>query len=299
MRVKPREIILSFKKHQGKVARVVKELGIHRSTVYRWLKKARVTTPSRFSSRGLKRQSTKPKTIKRALLRVDKVKIEAVRKQFGWDADKITAHLRLTVSSKTVHRYLSDKGLVRKYGYHRRPRFQDTTHMHAKNAKTVGYLQMDVKCITPQLSGLPWTCYEYGVIDIFSRYKQAVILNHLDQDGAIKALLKIIPQLPFTPIFLQTDNGLEFQDRFRKQIEALGMKYHYIHKSSPNENALIERSFRTDEEEFFFRLERRPQDYDELKDLFSQYLHQYNHVRPHHGINLKTPYEIVANVMSD
>ncbi len=30
---------------------------------------------------------------------------------------------------------------------------------------------MDVKYITPELSGLPWTCFEYAIIDIFSRFK--------------------------------------------------------------------------------------------------------------------------------
>ena len=83
----------------------------------------------------------------------------------------------------------------------------------------------------------------------------------------------------------------------------MGVKYHYIHKSTPNENALIERSFRTDEEEFFFRLDKRPQHYDELRDLFASYLHDYNHERPHHGIDLKTPYQVikdhVANVVID
>ncbi len=76
------------------------------------------------------------------------------------------------------------------------------------------------------------------------------------------------------------------------------MKYHYIHKSTPNENALIERSFRTDEEEFFFRLEKQPDNYDELRKLFAQYLYDYNYIRPHLGIDLKTPYEVVANVLS-
>lgn len=99
-------------------------------------------------------------------------------------------------------------------------------------------------------------------------------------------------------MFLQTDNGLEFQERFRNHVKALGIKYHYIHKNTPNENALIERSFRTDEEEFFFRLEKQPQNYDELRELFAKYLYEYNHVRPHLAIDLKTPYEVIANVLS-
>ena len=299
MRVNPRELVLTVKKLDFDVEATADKLGVHRSTVYRWIKKARKGSRFSLSSVGLERNSTRPHTIAHALTSKNKVEIEDVRVSFGWDAEKITAHLKLPVNSRTVHRFLVKKDLVRKYGYHRRPRFQDTVHMHAKNTKSVGYLQMDVKYITPELSGLPWTCFEYAVIDIYSRYKEAVILNHLDQDGSISALLTIVPRLPFKPVFLQTDNGLEFQKRFRDTVEGIGLKYHYIHKSTPNENALIERSFRTDEEEFFFRLTKRPDHYDELRDLFAKFLHKYNHIRPHHGINLKTPYEVVANVLSD
>jgi transposase InsO family protein len=152
---------------------------------------------------------------------------------------------------------------------------------------------MDVKYITPELSGLPYTCFEYAVIDIFSRYKEAVILNHLDQDGSMVALFEMLPKLPFKPVFLQTDNGLEFQGRFHQVCEEMKLKHHLIHKNTPNENALIERSFRTDEEEFFFRLEHAPQHYDELRGWFSSYLNKYNTWRPHLGLNLKTPMEVV------
>lgn len=120
-----------------------------------------------------------------------------------------------------------------------------------------------------------------------------MILNQLDQDGSIKALMEVIQRLPFKPLFIQTDNGLEFQQRFRQFVADIGLKYHYIHKQSPNENAVIERSFRTDEEEFYFRLEHQPENYDELRALFAQHLYQYNHIRPHHGINLKTPIQII------
>lgn len=213
-------------------------------------------------------------------------------------AEKIVVKLDLPMSWRTVHRFLAQKGLMREYGYHRRPKFQDTVHMHAKNTRTIGYLQMDVKYVTPELSGLPWTCFEYAVIDIFSRYKEAVILNHLDQDGSMATLLEILPKLPFKPVFIQTDNGLEFQERFHELCTTMGLKHHFIHKNTPNENALIERSFRTDEEEFFFRLEQAPQQYDELRDWFAAWLHDYNYERPHLGIELKTPYQVVANVLS-
>ena len=182
---------------------------------------------------------------------------------------KIERKLSLPVHGSTLHRLFVRRRLVRKYGYHRRPKFQDTLHMDLGNTKTIGYLQMDVKYITPELSGLPHTCFEHATIDIFSGYKEAVILNHLDQDGSMVALLETLPKPPFKSLFIQTDNGPEFQGRFHKMCEEMKLKHHLIHKNTPNENALIERSFRTDEEEFFFWLEKALQHYDELRDWFA------------------------------
>jgi transposase InsO family protein len=153
---------------------------------------------------------------------------------------------------------------------------------------------MDVKYLTPQLTGLPWTCYEYAIIDIYSRYKDAVVLNQLDQDGAISALLEIIPRLPFTPVFIQTDNGLEFQSTFKEFCTAQGLQHHHIHKRSPNENAVIERSFRTDQDEFLYRRTKSFTHYDDLREALASFLHHYNTVRPHFGIGLKTPMEVVT-----
>ena len=294
MRHSIRKILRILKANNGDCLKTSKELGIHKSTVYRW-KKRRETS----SRKWVKRRSTRPHNVKYILTEEEKRLILAVRKKRGCTAEKIKYILKLKVHHRTIHRFLQRTQNVREYGYHRRPRFQDTFHMHVKNTHTVGYLQMDVKVVTPELSGLPWTCFEYAVIDIFSRYKEAVILNQLDQDGSIVALLEMLPKLPFKTVFIQTDNGLEFQKRFQGFLSGMNIKHHHIHKSTPNENAVIERSFRTDEEEFYFRIEKRPKHYDELRDLLKEFLHYYNHERLHMGINFKTPAEAVAEVVSD
>lgn len=292
-----RKMLLVLKKHRGNCAKAAKELGVHRSTILRWKKRS-----SRFGREcinGVRRTSTRPHTIHHSLSDEDERRIIEVRKKYGCTAEKIKYILKLKVAHRTIHRFLKRSGLVSEYGYHRRPRFQDTFHMHAKNVTTVGYLQMDVKVVTPELSGLPWTCFEYAVIDIYSRWKDAVILNQLDQNGAMTALLEIIPRLPFETVFIQTDNGLEFQKRFDAMLTDMNIQHHFIHKATPNENAVIERSFRTDEEEFYFRIEKRPKHYDELRELYRKYLYYYNHERLHMGINFKTPAEMVAEVVSD
>lgn len=303
MRIEPRKIIQTFKATQS-VSAVVAILGINKSTVYRWLKRARSAYPygaPKYRERGLKRKSTRPQRIHYALSSDERVRIEHLRQQYAYTAKKLKKVGAITASVATIERYLKRRGLSKERPRHRRPLCQDTIHMHVKNTATTGYLQMDVKYLTPELTGLPWTCFEYAIIDIYSRYKDAVILNQLDQDGAISALIEMVQRLPFQAVFVQTDNGLEFQSRFTEHAHALHLEHHHIHKSTPNENAVIERSFRTDEEEFIY-FKAPFTDYDDLRQKYATWLHWYNNERPHLGINLQTPLEVitsVANVVRD
>ena len=84
----------------------------------------------------------------------------------------------LEVSASTIHRYSQRAVLVRPSTKRRRP----------SHCPGLGYLQMDVKYITPELSGLPYTCYLYAAMDIYSRYKVGLILPTLvgsDAQGAV------------------------------------------------------------------------------------------------------------------
>ena len=152
MRHSTKEIARVLKANNGNCLKTSEELGIHISTIYRW--KKRSFKYGRYYINGVKRKSTRPHTVKYILTREEKRLIIKVRKKRGCTAEKIKYILKLNVSSRTIHRFLKRAGYVREYGYHRRPRFQDTFHMHVKNVHTVGYLQMDVKVVTPELSGL-------------------------------------------------------------------------------------------------------------------------------------------------
>ena len=96
------------------------------------------------------------------------------------------------------------------------------------------------------------TCYLYAAMDISSRYKVGLIFPKLDESGALLVLYYAVQQLPLH--YVQTDNGLEFQRCFHAKCAELCLEHFHIHKSFPNDNAVIERRFRTDEEECFFRL---------------------------------------------
>jgi transposase InsO family protein len=165
--------------------------------------------------------------------------------------------------------------------------------MRPANTSSPGHIQADVKYVTPELSGLPYTTYEYGFIDIYSRYKLALILPVVDEAGSILTLKWLLKAAPFQIVSVQTDNGLEFQSGFHAFCGQNQISHYYIHKRSPNENAVIERSFRTDQEEFFFRLDTAPKDINELNNWLQKYLIRYNQERPHFSLNFKTPSQVL------
>lgn len=312
MRVEPGLIIKTLKKNNGAVRKTARELGISPGTVINWRRRAvgsramSTTNPSvrlKHLKENVTRLSTRPITVRtgQTISRQDRKAILDLRQEKGYGARKIRYLLDLDISARTVHNFLKDEGLVKSSNY-RRPRYQETTHMYVKNVDRPGKLQLDVKYATPELSGLVHTTYLYAIIDIYSRFKAGVILPALDQALTIEAMRYLLPKLPdqikSRLNFIQTDNGLEYQQQFLDFLEQAHLelnlphpiKHHYIHKSSPNENAVIERSFRTDEEEFFWRI-KRPEDLTELNIMYQTWMEEYNTRRPHLSLNYKTPME--------
>lgn len=294
-RVPIRTIVETWKACGQNYSRTARQLGIDRRTVKRWVDRGR--QPRGYVRwQGVQRQSTAPRHPKRALQGEAAAQVRAWREATGFCREKLAfmAHSHgLTVSASTIHRLLQRAGLIRASTKRRRPRFQNGQVMRPSNCPGLGYLQMDVKYVTPELSGLPYTCYLYAAMDIHSRYKVGLILPKLDAGGALLALYHATQHFPFPLRYVQTDNGLEFQQRFHAHCGAQGLEHFYIHKSSPNDNAVIERSFRTDEEEFFFWLEEAPQNHLELNTWYQAYLVKYNTIRPHMGINMLTPKEAI------
>lgn len=305
MRVDPKDIIFKLRENNDCVRQTARDLGISPGTVINWRRRAATGSlrhGHRYSTRGLVRHSTAPRTLTRrgtTLSADQQAMLIRLRKETRYGADKLAKLVAVGKHPKTIHRFLKVRGLTAPTKNYRRPRYQQTTHMYLKNALQPGKLQMDVKYVTPELSGLVHTTYLYSVIDIWSRWKQGVILPAVDQALAIEALKYIVPLLPFKSDFVQTDNGLEFQSRFKAYVTGeLGWEHHHIHKSSPNENAVIERSFRTDEEEFFWWLEGPATDLTRLNADYQGYLNKYNTYRPHLGIDLQTPREKLTSYSS-
>lgn len=286
-----KSIIQTFKA-TGNVSVTARELGISRMTVYRWLRRGK-TLSGPVTYRLVRRKSTKPKTIHYLLTNQQRLDIVHVYQQEHVGAKKIKRILKLSVSERTIHRYLQRRNIIPKQTHYRRPLFQNGKAMRPKNTTELGYLQMDTKHVTPELSGLSFTCYEYGAIDIVSRYKLAVILPDISDESAALALQYFLKWFPFKITYVQTDNGLEFQRAFDDLCQKRNITHYFIHKNSPNENAVIERSFRTDQDEFYFWLEKTPEHIGELNTWLQTFIIKYNTWRPHQALDYKTPIEVV------
>jgi transposase InsO family protein len=295
MRVNPKEIIRLLQ--AGHTAKeVASSLGVSMRTVWYWKKRAISPHTLKLSRHCAKRKSTKPLSTPRseAISKREKEQIKELRIESAWGAERIQHVLGLEASDRAVHRYLVKEGLVNSV-QHRRPRYQDTVHKGLHNVHEPGTIQMDVKYATPHLSGLVHTTYLYAGIDLFTRYKVGWIYPDLDSHTAAEALEWFLHSFPFPISFVQTDNGLEFQAAFQRALNLFELPHHFIHKASPNENAVIERSFRTDDEEFFtHRLPRsgRPKDLPELNAKYQDWMHIYNEKRPHHGLDFRTPVQM-------
>jgi len=98
-----------------------------------------------------------------------------------------------------------------------------------------------------------------------------------------------------------TDNGSEFgsgknaknkdTNPFERMLTELGIKHRYTRPYRPQTNGKIERLWRTLNDDLM-----NDTDFDtieELKDELLQYMYYYNELRPHQGLNGKTPAEFL------
>lgn len=109
------------------------------------------------------------------------------------------------------------------------------------------------------------------------------------QANAIDFVDHIIEKFPFRTKEIRTDNGHEFQAKFHWHVEDLGIRHASIKRATPQLNGKVERSHRSDEQEFYQLLSYKG-DVDLVAKL-DEWERFYNFHRPHGAFNGKTPYE--------
>jgi len=134
--------------------------------------------------------------------------------------------------------------------------------------------------------------YVYTLLDVCSRFAYADASLRINTHRSLRFVERARRAMPFPLQTLQSDHGPEFSTWFTKQIVCRGMVHRHSRVRQPNDNAHLERFNRTIQEECLSRITRSLPSYRrEIPD----YLHYYNTERPHMGLDMQTPAEVIPS----
>lgn len=147
-------------------------------------------------------------------------------------------------------------------------------------------VQMDTCKIAPGI-------YQYTAIDDCSRYRVLDVFNRRTAANTLLFIDKVIEEMPFSIQRFQTDRGTEFfAEKVQRKLMGYGIKFRPNKPGSPHLNGKVERSQRTDKEEFYSTVNL---DLDELKnETLPEWQHYYNWHRAHGSFKGKTPMDKVC-----
>ena len=283
---------------------VAKRYGIHRTTLWRWIKRwhkinADVETvnygrPSRIKVMHaedfcwkIPAKSSAPHTHPQRLSEDVVRRILEIRDKYKRCAEVISYELSLEgikVSSSTVKRVLNRTHRLNKWSKWKKKR----PHTERPLADRPGALvEVDTVHYVDQLTRK--RRYITTVIDLYSRLSYAECEEKIAPGLAAKAVLNAQYAFGFKFETVQSDNGLEFTSYFSERLKQNNIKHRHTRVRRPNDNAHIERFNRTLRQECIGEHMSCKYTNETINAKLRNYLDYYNFRRHHMGIEFKTP----------
>jgi len=275
-----------------------KRSGFSRDTLHRWKRMY-----FSLGLDGLKEKSRAHHSHPRTTPPEITERIRAIRRETRFCAEKIRLRLAkegITMSTRGIHKILKREGLVRT-----RKRFPRKDIWTPRAAVPGEVVEIDV-ALMKRYQG-SWL-YQFTAVDSCTRWRFLKIYKEQHTKNALSFLASLIESAPFKLRGIKTDNGAIFTNRYNGQYKSIrpvprthaftklclkhGLKHYLIDPGKPAQNGKVERSHRTDREEFWNRVKFRT--FADLKQKQSDYADWYNNQREHLGIGGKTPAELVA-----
>lgn len=271
-------------------------LGVSPSYYYFWLRRFK---QHKLRSKGLLKCSTRPKQSpnKKSHWIVYWVRFYRIQKHYG--AERIQAYLRLdhniSISISSLNRILKRKGLIGK-----RKRLPNKKHLKRYELSIAGQMmQLDVKYLPYRIKNRRY--YVYNIIDKASRWSYKKAFDSFGPGNTVMFLKDVLRVCTFPIQCIQTDNGVEFTNKFISQPIYNEPREHAMdrwcrenkirHKLNPvgekELNGCVERSHRIDDVEFYSFHQARS--YEELNNLLKAYYINHNDTRRYKPLGWKTP----------
>jgi transposase InsO family protein len=149
-------------------------------------------------------------------------------------------------------------------------------------------VQVDVKVV--KIAGQK--AFQYTACDDCTRLRVLRLYRRQNQWSSLDFFGEVQRTLPFAIRQLQSDNGAEFPLDSSLVVQAAGIRYRYIKPRHPEQNGKVERSHRTDQEEFWAR--HTFDDFDAGATKLAAWEHQYNYERFSLSLHGRTPAERLA-----
>jgi transposase InsO family protein len=132
--------------------------------------------------------------------------------------------------------------------------------------------------------------YQYTAIDDCTRMKAVKLYSQRSAANSLDFLEYVIEEFPFPIQHVQTDRGTEFFAYvFQRRLMDYAIKFRPIKPRSPHLHGKVERSQKTDWDEFYSAVDLASSDLDEKLQKWQDY---YNHERPHGSLGNRTPWEV-------
>lgn len=263
--------------------------GIHRTTLWRWLKRYHELGYD-YRNKYLATRSSRPLRPARQLSKHVIERIKYWRGKKNRHAGAVHAHcLRegTRVSLSSVKRVLKRLDLLRPVSKWKRHR----PHVPRPLALAPGSL---VQTDTVHLVN-PFTkqrVYLYTLIDVYSRWAYVEYHEHISQKLSAQFLARGQAWAGFRFATVQADNGPEFGRWLSDTLAARGTTLRHSRVRKPNDNAHIERFNRTIQEECLLRRHPKP---TLINQQLFEYLAYYNQERLHSSLQYRTPAEMLQS----
>ncbi len=262
--------------------------GIHRDTIYEW----RNNIEEKKSGPNKRVSWQTPAYLERIVARL--------RKQTNYGPKRLQYELGLhsiILGEKAIRGILERRKLARKQKKKRKKK------QHVYYAPYAGYrVQVDTKAVPHQDRDLRSPlCYQFTAIDIYTKIRFLWIYEELSNHNSISFLQRVLSFYRAIGIeveTIQTDNHMTFTNLFiggRKKRDHEQLRVHPVTEyllsegvqhllsrpGTPTDNAFVERSHRTDGEEFYRTFNFSCLTMKQLNLRLQKWSYHYNFFRPH------------------
>jgi transposase InsO family protein len=277
------------------VAKAARRFGVFPSTIYRWEK---TIEPAKRGPSGRVGWQTGVE-IESFILQV-KLATSYGPKRLQAEL----AQLGVVVGEKAIRGVLERANLVE---HHTRARVKKKEKFYAPFA---GYrLQVDTKAVPDGGDKRRAERYQFTAIDIVTKIRFLRVYDSLSNSNSIEFVrdaLAFYEDIGIHIICVQTDNhstftniytgGSKKYDHELRRVHSLtlflldrGIEHKLSRPATPQHNGFVERSHRTDEEEFYRIVDVVQLDTPELQAAMQRWQDEYNHIRMHSSLGYKAP----------